>query len=509
MSPVANKPNRKLPLWGLLLAALTPVLLRVLIIGYVPLGVDGGQWVAHGRALFSSEHPRGLYPPLVPLLSWVLTLLLPFRSALSLLAVAAAAAPGVGVGLFARRLDAPRTVAVLSAFAVSATGLTGEAFLWAGYPQLIALAFVPLALLSLEELLAIDGSKQRTRSSQRLLAVSIIAIACTSHLVLLSTAVGVLVLLAVRLRHPDRRSALRSLRRPAFYAVLAAIVLSPVYLSLSETFAASRVAREDSRFSQLLDFYDYLLRLETIPYLLLLCTAAVLLWCARRSSEVRTPLPGALASKAAVLCAVLLPFLLRERRLAYIAGTALAMLVVTAFSSWRSSKRRFVLLSLVTVLVAGASSAAGVARTQADHAFYNFVTPAALELAQEVATFSEQGDTIAVASVRTLPYGWWVEGVAARRTYSMASGDVLYRASEKRDLDVVLEVFKASTTDPFPSKAGLAQARYHSVSMLVTPWEWGGVTSRELGLRVKQCSDPCEFSVVFQNEYGALIRVNS
>jgi hypothetical protein len=501
MSEVSTTSNSRLPALIVLLAALVPVLIRVSLLGEVPLGVDGGQWVAHGRTLFSAEHPRGMYPPLVPLLAWLLTLILPFKFALATLALAAAAAPGIGVGFFAVRIKAPRSTSALAAFAVSAAGMTGEAFLWGGYPQLVALGFVPLALLALEELLSPSKHTRSLRSSQVLLAGTVAAIACTSHLVLLSMVVALAALLLVRLRRGESRAALRSLFGPLVFWAFTAAVLAPVYISISETFSASQGSSRDSRFSQLTSAYQYVLRAELLPHVVLLLVALV--WFSRSVTW-----HAALAAISATLCAVLLPYLLEERRLAYLAASALAMLLVVAYASQKvvaHGRRVFGILVALVVLV---SSGLGLSRTRSDNDFYSYMTPAALELAEEVARFSASSDGVAVASVRSFPYGWWVEGVSARRTFSMTSPDVLYRASEKRDLSVVLGVFSASSDDPFPSSAGLAEAREHRVRLLVVPWAWGGVSSEELDDHAARCSDACGFSVVFQNDFGALVRVS-
>ena len=496
----ATTKNRLLSLI-VVLAAFVPVLIRLVLLGEVPLGVDGGQWVALGRTLFSAEHPRGMYPPLVPLLAWLLTVLFPFRFALSSLALVAAAAPGLGIAFFARRINAPRSSSALAAFAVSATGMTGEAFLWGGYPQLVALGFVPLALLALEELLTPGTNTRSLRSSQVLLSVTVAAIACTSHLVLLSTVAAMAILLLVRLRHRGARAALRSLLRPLVFLAVTAALLAPVYVSISETFSASQGSSVDSRFSQLTSAYQYLLRAELLPYGVLLLVALV---CLARSL---TPY-GALASGSAALCAVLLPYLLEERRLAYLAATALAMFLLSATASQKVASRSRRVLGVLLALVVLISSGLGLSRTRPDNAFYSYMTPAALELAEEVSRVSASSDGVAVASVRSFPYGWWVEGASSRRTFSMTSPDVLYRASEKRDLSVALGVFSASSADPFPSSTGLAEAREHRVHLLVVPWAWGGVSKKELGNRAEKCLEPCAFSVVFQNEFGALVRVN-
>lgn len=506
MSSSATKSRRRLLCWGMFLGAITPVFIRVVMTGSVPLGVDGGQWVALGRTFFATHHPRGMYPPLVPLLAWLLTLLLPFRAALSVLALAAAAAPGIGVGLFARRLNATPLVSVLAAFALSATGMTGETFLWAGYPQLVALGFVPLALLALEELLSPGVPTRSVRSSQTLLAVMVVAIASTSHLVLLSTIAAMFVMIASRLRFKTTLGALRSLRRPVLYCVLCAFLLTPVYISISETFAASRSDTVSSRFSQLIAAYQYVLRAELIPYGVLILAAVVLLW---RSMSSR----GVLSASAAVLCSILLPYLLRERRLAYLAGTAVAMLLIVASTTLTTTlttpMRLRSVVGAVAALAAVFTSVVGLSRTQTDNDFYEYVTPAALELAEQTARFSASDEAVAVTSVRSFPFGWWVEGAAARRTYSMSNREVLYRASELRDLDVALRVFKASNADPFPSTYGLSAARAHNIRLLVVPWSWGGVSKEELDDRTSSCRKPCTFSVVFQNEFGALVRVNA
>jgi hypothetical protein len=495
-------------------AAFLPVLIRVLLLGVVPLGVDGGQWVALGRSFFSFENPRDLYPPLVPLSSWLLSLLLPLRGALGIVAVLSAAAPGLGVGFFARRVGMAPLGVCVAAFGVSATGMTGEAFLWAGYPQLLALGFVPLALLAADELTAVSSSRvHSTRSSQVLLVSALLTIAATSHLVLLSTVCALGSLAVVRSRALRTSSTRQALKRPALVVLLGGLLLVPVYRSLAETFSAGSSSSNVSSASQAFEMSRYLLRSERWLYAGLLIVALI------GVARLRRPAPGLLASLVAVVVAVILPVVLEERRLAYVSATALAMLLVSVFShplEKKTSPKRASspsrplnkLLGGCVCTVVLLSGGLGLSRAKTDNEFYSFVTPSALALAEQVGELSSPSETVAVASVRALPYGWWVEGASGRRTLSMTSSSVLYRAAEQRDLEVTLAVFKATPDDPFPSETGLAAARQNEVGLLVVPWDWGGATSAEIDAHLKQCAPTCGFSLVYENSFGAILRVS-
>lgn len=487
-----NRPTKDtyLQAAGLLGGSALPVLARVALLGRVPLGIDGGVWLASATELLGRGFRPGLYPPVVPLLAYALSGVFGPFMGLSVLAVLAGVAPGLALGMFARRLASPLWVQIAAAFLVSVAGMTAEAVYWGGYPQLLALALFPLALLSVEQSIRGSGSTPwRT-------ALLVAALAATSHLVFASLVAATLVVCLVEALSVTPRHVLRNAIPLSWRTALVLLPLVPVYLSVLETASVSSSAQKEKGVAALFEIRSYLLRSESIGWACVLAIVLAALVASRRFKPV-----GTTSAFGAFTVSVVLPLVTGERRFAYLFATATAMCVVVAVRAISPAFRRLTSGAVILAVVLVAVPA--MLRTSQDAEFYQVVDADAVDLASAAGRLTRPGDRIATASIRTFPFGWWVEGISRRRVLSMAPDAVLYRESERQDAAAALSIFQGTPAEPFPSKMGLSSASNLDVAALVVPWAWGGTDAKSLRERLAVCS--CKASVGYENSFGAVV----
>src|SRR5207249_2447342 len=119
-----------------------------------PTGLDGGNWLAYGHAIFG-EHIRSsslVYPPVVPVLAVASERLFGSFEGLRTLAFIAAAAPAAGFYVLLYVWGLKWRAAPLAGF-LAASAATGDPMAWGGYPQLIGLGMLPLFVVALERFL--------------------------------------------------------------------------------------------------------------------------------------------------------------------------------------------------------------------------------------------------------------------------------------------------------------------------------------------------------------------
>jgi hypothetical protein len=133
-------------------ATIAAVLLIIVIagrrwwqMGPYPTGLDGGQWLALGRGLFSEgRSSAGAYPPLVPFLTHLLRSLTEPSTALKLMAVSSLVTVLIAIYLVARDGLGPWLGLAALATVGQASVLT-EPTAFGGYPQHLAFAGLLLA----------------------------------------------------------------------------------------------------------------------------------------------------------------------------------------------------------------------------------------------------------------------------------------------------------------------------------------------------------------------------
>ena len=136
------------------IAAVAFIRWRLLQYTPYPTGLDGGNWLAFGHAIFG-EHIRSsslAYPPLVPVVMVGLERVLGTYGSIQAMAFAAAAAPAIGAYLLLYGWGLGWRSAVLAGFLAPSAG-TGEAMAWGGYPQLVGIGLLPVFVLLLDRFL--------------------------------------------------------------------------------------------------------------------------------------------------------------------------------------------------------------------------------------------------------------------------------------------------------------------------------------------------------------------
>lgn len=165
-TPAAGSRYRVSPGWFLALlvvAALTAR--RAVLLGAIPSGLDGGQWLAIGRGLLGGEgrSTPGAYAPLVPLLTASLSDLLGPVDAVRLVALGSYLLVVATLGAVAgSQFGGLPGAAIAGAFGSS--GAMNEPLAFGGYPQQVALAALIVAVWSSARLAWGDGEERRNLS---------------------------------------------------------------------------------------------------------------------------------------------------------------------------------------------------------------------------------------------------------------------------------------------------------------------------------------------------------
>ena len=202
-----------------------------LIQAIYPTGMDAGNWLAVGHAIFG-EHIRSAgirYPPVIPVLAVMGEWLFGPYAGLQVLAFVSAAAPAIGayVLFYAWGL---RWRAIARAGLLAASAGTGEAMAWGGYPQLIGLGILPLFVLTVDRLVT-------SRSFRAAIAPAFLAVAAlaTSDLVGPITVLVGLIYMVVRyaaLLRKHQGNTIRNVLGGTILSIVLALPLLTIYLGL-------------------------------------------------------------------------------------------------------------------------------------------------------------------------------------------------------------------------------------------------------------------------------------
>ncbi|MGH8925134.1 MAG: hypothetical protein ACRDWA_10930 [Acidimicrobiia bacterium] len=405
---------------GLLGAFLVGRLL-ILVAAGVPPGVDGGNWLAYGRDIWTGDllAPGLVYPPMVPTLSLVVTELAGPVAGLALLAALASVASGWVIFLTCRRAAPPARVAAAVAVALLWPP-SQEVVAWGGYPQLLGSA-AAIGTLALVRGFLAQPSFARGSSAVALFG----ATAATSHLVFLAlvTALAVLMIRA-------RRSIL--LIWPAFLALgaastLAVLPLAPTYLAL-----LGSAARAEAFHPGIGTPAAWLL-----PAMGLVAAGVVSI--AGRQAPDRVA-----AVQFSWLAGVTVAWLLTgSERYAYELGPLMGLTVAVAPAlplpvRVRRPGRFTLALAAAGVLLVLLSS---LLTLRASASRYQTADAGLVAAARWIADETSPDAVLAVPGVRGIPVGWWVQGLSGRSTLTGSSLEWLLFEEEREHAITVSRYF--------------------------------------------------------------------
>jgi hypothetical protein len=444
---------------------------RVLLPLSLPTGADGGNWLALGRALgHQAAMPGGVvYPPLVPALALAASVLGKPIAGLKLVAAIAGVVPAAGCYAAARIAGLRWTAAVPCAF-LAVAGSVSEAAAWGGYPQLMGLGLLPVALALLDRALRAWGL-----GAAALAGVALAATLSANELI------GAVALLAAALLVGVRVAVLRS--RPPSLARLAAVaalavapslLLAPTYAQLLAAVWSTRGARPAHANIAIRDILPYVYRdLPAFWYPAQLLAAAVpaTMLLGRWSRSRRQAWPPVIAILAA---AAILLVGLRQVRFGYVMPLAAVLGLAVWIDALEPSASRLrraaaplLAVALVPILAYQSLVDANLFRVQV--AFYAVVpgdwVPAMTFLRER----TPPGSLVAVGPDAVAdPTGWWVQGLGQRPALISSDPAWLNFPDERARAREAQWIF-----DPSVSAAeSLRRARTLGVAYLLVDKRW-------------------------------------
>lgn len=435
-------------------------------------GVDWADmlWMGHAYLGHRVGSASITYPPLVPLLVTAAAAVLTPTRAFVVLGALGAVLPGVGVYVALRPLNSRWRVGLVCVLLLIASSSSEQAA-WGGLPELIGFALLPCLLVALA--LAVE---QPTTSRVAGFGISLFLLAATSHLVLAEAAVAVVILGALYVSLGGH-SARRQMRSAAGWIALAAaptLVFVPLYLHLVHTLLLGAAVQRSGAMTLGAKF-SYLFREDHGFWALvvLLGAASVLLVFGKRPGMALYR-AGAALSIASALCALAVA----DVRFFYLVPLAATMGLALCFASLRLDEhnvanRAFALLAACALVVNFGFVARGSAALfRKQVAFYTHLSAPSgvLRAVQWIAANVAPSATVAATSVSGSPVGWWVDGLAQRRTLTEASSQFLYYPAERRHAQEAAAIFSAG----FPSEHCLARARHDGVAYLLVARGWSG-----------------------------------
>ena len=215
--------------FAIVCAGLAVMRVVVLMRGGAPATVDSGNWLAFGHALLGS-HVRSstiVYPPVVPLILTSVSSVFGARVAVGLVGAVSSLAPGAAVYWVLRRSEL-RWSAVALAVLVTAAGSTGESTAWGGFPQLLGLGGMVVALWLLDEWLT-----EPTRRRGLAVGGALLFVGATSDIAFGATLVCAVLVVGLRtLAGADTVNRASRTLRTLPYVVLPMVPLVPLYSRL-------------------------------------------------------------------------------------------------------------------------------------------------------------------------------------------------------------------------------------------------------------------------------------
>jgi hypothetical protein len=445
--------------WAILgaTALLSMVALRVaVLVGPVPSGIDGGNWLAFG----TFERAGSLYPPVVPWLFAGLAGLLGPAVATTVAAAGALCVPALVV-LGVARWSGQGAAGSIAALAVMGSGALGEAAAWGGYPQVIATG---LALAGLTALAAYaDDGKRRHLI---VFGVSFAMTVGTSHLEAVPTIVAIVIVTTWSIVRHGRRGLLRA-AAVAIVCGLPLIALARTYLALFGTLGVAVPNPPDAARILGPAWAVYILALAAGPG----GVAALLLRRRRGDPELGPPARAALVAAAGATSAWGLVFVVSgEARLLHDVAVLVPFSLVAVAPLVRERLRGHwsaAPLALVACGLAAFVAGTGLAAFPEQVSYYRVLTRDSLVAMQWLAQVPAIGnDEIVVADQHGAPLGWWTEGIVGREVFLASDLRWLRFASERSRARSANALLYGSG---FPSGASAAQAAASGIGYILLP----------------------------------------
>lgn len=449
----------------------------VLRSGGAPPTVDAGNWLAFGDAFFggSVRSDSLVYPPAVPILTWLFVSILGLTNGVALFGALASLAPAAGVAA-ALRGRVHHSVALIGALIVLASSSVGETAAWGGFPQLLGLGVLPLFVTSVASL--VDGPTRRTAlKAGALLAL----IGAVSHFIFLFALVAGFTLVALRsvTAHRLRPSVVTG--APLGWFILPVLPLAPLYLSLATgIFGGDNDASGLAALTigELDNSVEFLYRESPVLWRVLIVGLVVVAPVAlrRRWRRLEWQVPVAMTTALAILLLAtredrylyVLP-LLAAWWLVVVADHAVSAMTPDPQGNMSPSRRPApVVVGLTLILLSSLLLVRSAEFFEDQRDFYGVLTPD-LVTALEAIDGNEAPDVVvAIPAVGDKPVGWWVEAIVERTTIYASPLRVLNFDDEITRSRIGNQIFQPG----FPTETGLAAARSAGVDLLVVPERW-------------------------------------
>lgn len=433
----------------------------------LPSGADGGNWLALGRSLAGEPMPgHVVYPPLVPALALIAERLGQPILGLKLIAVFGSVVPAAGCYLATRIMGLRWRGAIPCAF-LALAGSVGEAAAWGGYPQLLGLGLMAVALALL------DRTLRTWHPATALLAgVAVAAALSANELVGAVLALSAVLLVAAHVLLLGSRppSVLRMLAAPVL-AVAPSLALEPVYAQLLSAVFSTRGARPVFADIAIRDLLPYLyrdVRAFWYPVQALAVVVPAVLLVHRRSRA--WPLPAAV-----LVAAVVMLVGLRQTRFGYVLPVAATIALAVWLDAGAAAAARGVrvataLLAVALLPVLAYQAQAGTQLFRQQVAFYGSVVPGDwVPVLSFLREGSPPGSLVAVAPDERLdPTGWWVQGLADRPALISSDPAWLNFPDERARAETAAGIFDPRIT----AAESLRRARAAGVGYLLVDKRW-------------------------------------
>jgi hypothetical protein len=437
------------------IAAVSFIRWRLLRYTPYPTGLDGGNWLAFGHAIFG-EHIRSsslAYPPIVPVIMVGLERLLGTYASIQAMAFASAAAPAIGAYVLLYAWGLGWRSAVLAGFLAASAG-TGEAMAWGGYPQLIGIGILPVFVLALDRFLVARNFRSAIPA-----ALLFLAALATSDLVGPITVFVGLVYLAVRygaLRKRHEGNSVRNLLLGVSLSVVLALPLAPIYLGLLPgsvsnhpvpTSVINDTAAIQSVIGDLNTFWTVCLAAAVLTPLALI---------ARRDYRLVIVSLSVIATSVALMVtggigrpAYLLP-------LGIVLGLGAWASAIGRLPDWiQSSFNAAIITCLVIDVLIGTQHFAD------QQSYYTVLNPGLVQGFNRLTAVSGSQQVVAVSPAQNdWALGWWVEGAARKRTIYAGNPIYLNYRDERARNSIAIGIFSPNndfeTTRRLAREAGAA-----------------------------------------------------
>lgn len=459
---------------------------RLSEMGSLPTGVDGGNWLAIGRAFpAEGDLPNGgAYPPLVPVTARLLSVPLEPQEGIRLLAIASVLAVVAAI-LVVGWKEAGWWPAMLAAAVVALGRPVNEPLAFGGYPQNFALAGCLLALW----LLAAAAIRPAIKTIVPA-AAAFVAVALSHHAYFLfasASAAILLVLLALAggwWRRPFGHGR-GWLALPLAAGMLA---FAPTFLALQRSGYEPAINVSQT---SLVGALEYSFRGAEWLWVSLWAAALIGPILALRSRSFPAHSPLALAMTAMVVTATGAFAVTAEPRLL----PAIAVAAPISCAAWIGAWREQISPQWMTVLVAAPISVLIFAFPAQDRvmrddfAYYRVIDRDFVAAAKWADAHPTGGVTAVRADAREWPVGWWWRGLTDSPAMVGSNPKWLSFEAERGEAAAVAQIFG----QPTPGGA-VRLARRQGVTRLVAPaHDWIGwqqwLEQGDDGLSLAYCNE--------------------